>query len=89
MATLHADTISKLLKVQQKNKVINIRMTERQRDLLDKRTAELGCTISDYLLGLLELDSRNSLIEKCAQHDMPTVEDLFGKKPETMRELNH
>lgn len=89
MATLHADTISKLLKVQQKNKVINIRMTERQRDLLDKRTAELGCTISDYLLGLLELDYSNSLIEKCAQHDMPTVEDLFGKKPETMRELNH
>ena len=89
MATLHADTISKLLKVQQKNKVINIRMTERQRDLLDKRTAELGCTISYYLLGLLELDYSNSLIEKCAQHDMPTVEDLFGKKPETMRELNH
>ena len=89
MAALQAETLAKLLKAQQKNKVINIRMTERQRDLLDKRTAELGCTISDYLLALLELDYSNGLIEKCAQHDMPTVEDLFGKKPETMRELNH
>ena len=89
MAALQAETLAKLLKAQQKCKTINIRMTERQRDLLDKRTAELGCTISDYLLGLLELDYSNSLIDKCAQHDMPTVEDLFGKKPETMRELNH
>lgn len=82
------DVLNKIIKAQRKDKVITVRMNERQRDLLNKRVSELGVTVSEYVCAFLELDNAFGLIEKCYKHDYVTVEELFGKTPQTMKELN-
>ena len=76
--------LSKMFEANKRNKVLTIRVKEREKDLIEKRANELNCTMTDYIINLVNLDYTFGIIEKFVKYENResslSLEELFDLK---------
>lgn len=76
--------LSKMFEAEKRNKVLTIRVKECEKDLIEKRAKELNCTMTDYIINLVNIDYNFGVIEKFVKYenreDRLSLEELFGLK---------
>lgn len=76
--------LSKMFEAEKRNKVLTIRVKECEKDLIEKRATELNCTMTDYIINLVNIDYNFGVVEKFVKYenreDRLSIEELFGLK---------
>lgn len=76
--------LSKMFEAEKRNKVLTIRVKECEKDLIEKRATELNCTMTDYIINLVNIDYNFGVVEKFAKYENReyslSLEELFGVK---------